>query len=148
VYVERSLAALSIRLDGAGRVAADSLVAADASAQWDTRNNWTLTHVLAINRLTAADELLAAGDTARAARLLLWHEANLIGDILVTQVFAPVAYSKLARIEAARGQPAAALEHYEQFLRRYDMPVTNLQPLVDQARAAVAVLSPAKGARP
>ncbi|MEP6689259.1 MAG: serine/threonine-protein kinase, partial [Gemmatimonadales bacterium] len=71
VYVERSLAALSIRLDGAGRVAADSLVAADASGQWNTLNNMTLTLVLAINRLTAADELLAAGDTARAARLLL-----------------------------------------------------------------------------
>ena len=140
-YVERSLWALSYKLDGATARLGDSLEAADRGEKWDEQGAPFRTQILSINRLTEADAFLATGDTARAAKLLLWHEAELNGDNLYPQIFAPSAYLQLAQIEEAQGQTTLAREHYEQFLRRYDRPVAALQPPVDQARAALARLS-------
>ena len=99
-----------------------------------------VTTILSVNRLAGAEAYLSVGDTSKAVRLLVWHEAELNGDNLSPQLFAPFAYLLLARIEEAEGQNAGAREHYEQFLRRYDHPVARLQPLVNRAQAALAQL--------
>ena len=139
-YVERSLRALSYRLDGAATRVGDSLVAADDGVAWDELEPGIVTTILSVNRLAGAEAYLSVGDTSKAVRLLVWHEAELNGDNVSPQLFAPFAYLLLARIEAAEGQHAVAREHYEQFLRRYDHPVARLQPLVNQAQAALAQL--------
>ena len=118
----------------------EALVAADAGEKWDESGPEIRTQVLSVNRLAEADAFLAAGDTARAQRLLVWHEADLIGDNLTPQLFAPLAYYRLARIEQAQGRIALAREHYHQFLRRYDQPVPSLRPMVEQARSALATI--------
>ena len=55
-----------------------------------------------------------------------------------------LAYDRLARIEQAQGRVTLAREHYQQFLRRYDRPVPNLRPLVEQARSALATIEATK----
>ncbi|HXI19584.1 MAG TPA: hypothetical protein VNH46_00780, partial [Gemmatimonadales bacterium] len=136
-YAERSLRGLASSLRGRVSGAGDSLVAADDGIAWDDRVPGIPTQVLSINRLAEADAFLAVGDTAKATRALVWHEAELNGDNLPPQLFAPLAYLRLARIEQAQGRSAAAREHYGQFLRRYDSPVPRLRPLVDEARKAL-----------
>jgi hypothetical protein len=95
---------------------------------------------IAAHRLSAATWLLEAGDTAQAARVLLWHEARFTAWQW-SLVVRPLAYLVLARIEEARGQTPSAREHYEEFLRLYDSPLPAQQHLVDEARAALARLS-------
>ena len=143
-YIVRTLRALALRFGGSAVQLGEALVAADAGEKWDESGPEIRTQVLSINRLAEADAFLAAGDTARAQRLLVWHEAELNnGDNLTPQLFAPLAYYRLARIEQAQGRFALAREHYHQFLRRYDQPVPNLRPLVEQARSALATIETA-----
>jgi hypothetical protein len=71
---------------------------------------------------------------------LTWHEAKL-GEEFQFQVFAPVAYYELARIEEAQGRTEQARDHYQQFLRRYDMAPPAHQHLVDEANAALRRLA-------
>jgi hypothetical protein len=146
-YIVQTLQALALRFGGSGVQLGEALVAADAGEKWDESGPEVRTQVLSINRLTEADAFLAAGDTARAQRLLVWHEADLNNqDNLTPQLFAPLAYYRLARIEQAQGQLALAREHYRQFLRRYDQPVPSLRPLVEQARSALATMeTPGRG---
>jgi hypothetical protein len=139
-YIVRTLRALALRFGGSAAQLGEALVAADAGERWDDSGPGMRTQVLSINRLAEADAFLAAGDTARAQRLLVWHEADLIGDNLTPQLFAPLAYYRLARIEQAQGRLALAREHYHQFLRRYDQPVASLRPVVEQARSALATI--------
>ncbi len=47
-----------------------------------------------------------------------------------------LAYLELARIEEAGGSAPVARDYYEQFLRRYDMPVEAHQEMVEEAKAA------------
>jgi protein kinase-like protein len=143
-YIVRTLRALALRFGGSAEQLGEALAAADAGEKWDESGPDMRTQVLSINHLAAADAFLAAGDTARAQRLLVWHEADLIGDNLTPQLFAPLAYDRLARIEQAQGRVALAREHYHQFLRRYDRPVPNLRPLVEQARSALATIETTK----
>ncbi|MEO8635634.1 MAG: serine/threonine-protein kinase [Gemmatimonadales bacterium] len=140
-YVERSLRALSLKLDGATARLGDSLLAADEGSAWDQRLTSIETQILSVNRLTEAAGYLTIGDTAQAVKLLVWHEAELNGENIPPQIFAPFAYLQLARIEEAQGQATLAREHYEQFLRRYDSPDAPFQPMVTQARAALAALT-------
>jgi hypothetical protein len=139
-YIVRTLRALALRFGGSAVQLGEALVAADAGEPWNEDGPAVRTQVLSINHLAAADAFLAAGDTARAQRLLVWHEADLIGDNLTPQLFAPLAYYRLARIDQAQGRVALAREHYHQFLRRYDQPVPNLRPMVEQARSALAAI--------
>jgi hypothetical protein len=139
-YIVRTLRALALRSGGSATQLGEALVAADAGEPWVGSGLAVRTQVLSINRLAEADAFLAAGDTARAQRLLVWHEAELNGDNLWPQLFAPLAYYRLARIEQAQGRVALAREHYRQFLRRYDQPVPGLRPLVEQARGALATM--------
>jgi hypothetical protein len=56
-------------------------------------------------------------------------------------MFAPLAYYELARIEEAQGRNDLARDHYEQFLRRYDLPRPAHQRLVDEAKASLRKLN-------
>ncbi len=136
--IVRTLRALAFRFGGSPSQLGDALAAADAGVVGSGLA--VRTQVLSINRLAEADAFLAAGDTARAQRSLVWHEAELNGDNLQPQLFAPLAYYRLAKIEQAQGRIALAREHYHQFLRRYDRPVPSLRPLVAQARTALATI--------
>jgi hypothetical protein len=141
-YIVRTLRALALRSAGSATQLGEALVAADDGEPWVGGGPAVRTQVLSINRLAEADAFLAAGDTARAQRLLVWHEAELNGDNVWPQLFAPLAYDRLASIEQAQGRLALAREHYHQFLRRYDQPVPSLRPLVDQALRALAKIEP------
>jgi len=140
--IDRSLADFSRALGGERHAAALDLVALDrlcAGNYW-RRCGHTVTPNIAAHRLSAATWLLEAGDTAQAARLLIWHEA-VFASWHWSFVVRPLAYLMLARIEEARGQTPMAKEHYQQFLRHYDSPMPAQQHLVDEARAALARLS-------
>ena len=140
-YVERSLRALSFQLEGDVARMADSLQAADAGEQWDGFGG-------ADPNPDPERQSPDGGGRLPGGRR---HREGDEGPRLARgraergqphpQVFAPFAYLKLARIEEAQGLKTLAREHYAQFLRRYDRPVTALQPPVDQASAALARLS-------
>jgi serine/threonine-protein kinase len=97
---------------------------------------------VAVHRLAAAGWLLEAGDTARATQLLTWHEAAIGGWAWsFSYAITPLAYLMLGRIEERRGDARSAARHYEQFLRRYDMPAPRQRHLVEEARAALVRLA-------
>ena len=99
--------------------------------------------VPSITHLEASRLLLEQGDTSRAVKLLVWHEADIPLSAAPprSQMFAGLAYYELARIEEAQGRHDLARGHYEQFLRRYDLPAPSHQYLVDGAKAALGRLS-------
>jgi serine/threonine protein kinase/TolB-like protein len=95
-----------------------------------------------VNRLTASQWLSTAGETAKAARLLTWHEA--IGNpgaqsVHANALLAPLAYLARARILEAQGQRDAARAHYARFLSNYDAPAPApaVARQVAEARAAL-----------
>jgi hypothetical protein len=131
--------ALAGDLPGAGRSLATYQEHSDDN-QHSSFNQYK--YARSINRLAAARWLLAAGDTNRAARLLLWHQAEHVGtDSRGTQqvdgMLAGLAYLELGRIEAARQRTELARRHYEQFLARYDLPLPTHQQMVEEAQAVV-----------
>lgn len=95
-----------------------------------------------VNRMAAATWLLQDGDTAEAARLLIWHESRVwsVRAHTADAVFAGLANLQLAHIEEARGRVDLARHYYQQFLRRYDLPVPAQRQMVDDARLALAKL--------
>jgi hypothetical protein len=98
-------------------------------------------YLTAIDRLAATRWLVALGDTAQAARLLTYCEAQITGaDYPLTVVLAGWTYLERAKIEDLRGHAGAAQEFYRQFLRRYDLPVAAHRHLVDDARVALSGL--------
>ncbi|MCK5489979.1 MAG: hypothetical protein KAI98_08315, partial [Gemmatimonadetes bacterium] len=126
---QRALAAYALELRGSVAEAADSL----HEVTWRPPRR-----MVSINRINASRWLLAAGDTARATKLLSscqfsnfltpeWDESRLLVGHC---------YLELARVEEVRGRDGLAREYYWQFLKRYDMPVEALQPLVEEAWAA------------
>jgi eukaryotic-like serine/threonine-protein kinase len=138
--LEQSLAGFALALKGDTRRAGQAL----ATLEWQLaehpifhspRETW----LMAFDRFAAARWLLEAGDTAQAARLLTWHEA--VDASSIAAVLAPLIYLERARIEEARGELALAQQHYEQFLRRYDMPGARHRHLVEQTRVAEARLA-------
>ncbi len=142
-FMDRSLAGLELELTGAKRPAADSLAAIDLAATDAEFSDNRDAFVRSVNHLTAALLLLEQGDTTRAVQQLWWHDADM-GMLPMKgtfQVFAPLAYRELARIAEAQGKNDLAIDHYQQFLRRYDMPPTSHQYLVDEANAALRRLS-------
>jgi serine/threonine protein kinase len=142
-FLDRSLAGHALQLKGATNAAADSLEALDlgagANENFDTRDPLARS----INHLTASRLLLQRGDTSRAVGLLYWHEANMgpREDAAWFQMFAPIAYFELARIEEAQGRDDLARDHYQQFLRRYDRPAPVHQQQVADAKAALRRLA-------
>jgi tRNA A-37 threonylcarbamoyl transferase component Bud32/tetratricopeptide (TPR) repeat protein/TolB-like protein len=142
-FVERSLAGFELELTGAKQAAAESLAALDLAAT-DSAISWPHDpYARSITHLEASRLLLERGDTTRAVKLLAWHQASIPASAegLRSQIFAGLAYYELARIEEALGRIDLARDHYQQFLRRYDMPPPAHQYLVDEANAALRRLS-------
>jgi hypothetical protein len=142
--IDRSLGAFERALHGDRKRAGREL----AKLEWDcatacVNGNEFVTPNIAIDRLAAATWLLEAGDTAQAARLLIWHQSTTVAfwEGSFTYAVTPLAYLMLARIEEAQGDARWAKKHYQQFLQRYNAPMPGQVHLVDEARAALARLS-------
>jgi tetratricopeptide (TPR) repeat protein len=142
-FMARSLAGFELELAGAKRAAAESLAALDLAATGSEIGVRHDGYARSITHLAASRLLLEQGDTTRALKLLVWHEANIpaSAEPFRSQFFAGLAYHELARIEEAQGKNDLARDHYEQFLRRYDMPPPAQQYLVDSAKASLRRLS-------
>jgi serine/threonine-protein kinase len=140
-WLDRSLRAFGRALAGDRLGAGREL----ARLEWECADRWdcgTAVPNIAVQRLAAATWLLEAGDSAQAARLLVWHEAMQPGPAWAFSFAAtPLAYLLLARIEASQGRTRLARSHYEQFLRRYDSPMPAQRHLVDEARTELADLA-------
>jgi tetratricopeptide (TPR) repeat protein len=146
-FVDQSLAAFGTALAGGRAKAGRDLASLDlrCARYWTCGGPgvpeiWIST--VAIHRLAAATWLLEAGDTTQAARLLTWHETGwwFGWEWSHTLGVTALAYLMRARIEEAQGQRRAAMEHYQQFLRRYDAEMPAQRHLVDEARAALTRL--------
>jgi tetratricopeptide (TPR) repeat protein len=138
-FLDRSLGALGLTLGRSVRVAAESLAVIEERVTEGQALSQDA-YAVSVTHMAAANALLAVGDTARAVRDLYWHEAGFPppgGGGLGGQLLAGLAYLKLAQIEEAQGHRDLARGHYEQFLRRYDMPSPAHQHLVTEARAAL-----------
>jgi serine/threonine protein kinase/tetratricopeptide (TPR) repeat protein/TolB-like protein len=136
--LDSSLAAFAADLAGDRRRARALLVALEHDRYRFATDHPYLTGV---NRITASQWLAAAGENAKAARLLTWHEAT--GDpgpqlIHANALLAPFAYLARARIAEAQGRWHEARELYARFLSNYDAPVSSHRGLVEEARAAIA----------
>jgi len=139
-FLDRSLAGFELELQGAKQLAAESLAALDLLATGIGPQD---PYARSITHLAASRLLLEQGDTSRALKLLVWHQANVPAnpESPRSQLFAPLAYYELARIEEAQGRTDLARDHYEQFLRRYDMPPPAHRHLVDEANEALRRMS-------
>ncbi len=142
-FMARSLAGFELELSGAKRAAAESLAALDLAATGSEISARHDAYARSITHLEASRLLLEQGDTTRALKLLVWHEASIPAspEPFRSQQFAALAYYELARIEEAQGRTDLARDHYQQFLRRYDMPPPAHQHLVDEANAALRRLA-------
>ncbi|HSE68913.1 MAG TPA: hypothetical protein VLB12_18105, partial [Gemmatimonadales bacterium] len=142
-WLDRSLAAFDQRLAGKTADAGPAL----AALEWEQATVWARDFrehpfTLSVDRIAAAQWLADNEDFDQAARLLaIGDGAYLIhaGADYVTMLSGLIARER-ARIEEERGQPGAAREYYEEFLRRYDRPVPGHQSMVMQAKARVAAL--------
>jgi tetratricopeptide (TPR) repeat protein len=142
-FLARSLAGFELALRGATQAAAESLAVLDLAATDAVIGYKHQPYGRSLTHLEASRLLLEQGDTARAVKLLVWHEASVPASTekFHFQLFAGLAYFELARIEEAQGRNDLAREHYQQFLRRYDMPPPAHQQLVDDAKEALRRLS-------
>jgi hypothetical protein len=145
VLIDRSLAAFGRALRGERAAAGRELAALERECPGGCGGSTTPN--IAAHRFAAATWLLEAGDTAQAARLLIWHEARFDRWIW-SFIIRPLAYLMLARIEDARGELASARAHYAQFLRHYDSPMPAQQHMVAEARAALTRLAGQPGVDP
>jgi hypothetical protein len=142
------LSPFEMALRGNRRAAAARL----ASLEWQSAdsNPWAATGVFplgrAVRRTAAAGWLLEAGDTAQAARLLMYHGA-VSGPFAEKIVMGPLLTLQLARIEEAKGLFPEARRDYEAFLAVYDLPSPAHRHLVDEAREALARLRGQRGPR-
>jgi hypothetical protein len=142
-FMERSLAGFALELQGSKQAATESLAALDLGATDGEIAGPHDPYARSVTHLAASRLLLAQGDTSRAVQLLVWHQAWVPGsaESAHSQMFAPLAYYELARIEEAQGRNDLARDHYEQFLRRYDLPRPAHQRLVDEAKASLRKLN-------
>jgi predicted Ser/Thr protein kinase len=140
-----SLEALAAGLAGDREEAARRLAALEwdsADRGWHTGFGQAHPYVNSVNRLAAGRWLLEAGDTAEAARLLLWHRAVLGGGLhplpAVNAALGNLALFELAQIEEARSRPELARLYNLLFLERYDRPPPQHRAMVERARASAA----------
>jgi len=141
-YVARSLRAAELELSGDRREAGDSLYALVRDSQYPPRVDGDgYGHTEAFNRLSAARWLRGAGDWPKARSVVTelqrpWFAARHWDDNELVSVVSGLGYLELARIAEIGGSATVARDYYEQFLRRYDMPVEAHRPMVEEARAA------------
>jgi hypothetical protein len=143
--LDRSLGAFEMALRGDRRSAATAMAALEWElAERNPNFSWfsrTTPHKLlrGVNRLAAAEWLLDQGDGAQALPLLRWHQTFPSFDDKLP--LSPLAFLLTAKIEDARGDTASARRNYEEFLRRFDLPMPPQRHLVTEARDALARLS-------
>jgi serine/threonine-protein kinase len=140
--IDRSLVAFGRALAGDRTTAGRELAAMEWSWLRSDYGDFAIPNI-ALHRLAAATWLLEAGDTAQAARLLIWHQSTAVSgwEASFSYVVTPWAYLMLARIEEAQGNTRLAVKHYNEFLRRHDMPLPGQRHLIAEARSAVERLS-------
>jgi hypothetical protein len=118
----------------------------NADRAWHYRHAQAHPYFTAVNRLAASRWLVSTGDTAGAARLLRWHEADLPGTLhpvqAVNVALGTLALFEQARIEEAAGRPERALRTYRRFLERYDRPPAVHQWMVQRSRLALSRRAP------
>lgn len=144
-WLDASLHAIALELDGASDAAVRTMAAVEADRDVAHPFNFPgsrQSYLTAVNRMVLSRGLAAGGDTVAALRNLRWTEAFPSGAELeqARVVMTGLVDLERARLEAAIGQEELARAHYRQFLRRYDMPVPAHQHLVDEARAALGQL--------
>jgi hypothetical protein len=144
-WLDGSLSAFQRELGGdtdlAGRELADlEMEAAERTAEF----SWASTHpyLMSLDRLAAARWLLAEGDTARASRLLSWHEAEYwsahrFADA-VNSMLAPLALLERARVAEARNDRSRAARDYREFVLRYDLASGSWAAAREEAIAALS----------
>jgi len=142
--LDRSLAAFEDALTGnptaAGRSMADlESQEAALSAPDFTRHPYTI----AVDRLAAGRWLAASGDSERALRLLTWLDGPYFihPSTVYSLMLTPLVDLERGRIEEKQGRRGPALNHYREFLRRYDRPVIGHRGLVEEAKTAVGRLT-------
>jgi tetratricopeptide (TPR) repeat protein len=127
------------RAKAGGRGTADSLalLAEDgADRPWDFSTDHPLFGALL--NLEAGRLLLEHGDTTRAIRLLVWPAAAIWSHVArLSWALAGLANLERGRVAEAQGHREEALHLYNEFLRRYDMPVAAHRHLVTEAEGAV-----------
>lgn len=145
VLLDRTLGAFETELLGERRLAAATL----AATNWQNPDLLVPgysahPYVIAVSRFAAARWLVAEGDTADAMRLLKWFEAEwgLDGYRPARRVMAALAALERGRIGAAQGRHRLARQELTSFLRRYDAPAPAHRALVDEARAALSLVTP------
>lgn len=140
--IDRSLGAFGRSLRGDRAAAGRELAALEWSWVRPDFGDFVAPNI-ALNRLAAATWLLESGDTAQAARLLIWFQSTDISgwEASFTYAVTPLAHLMLAQIEEGRGNSLSAKAHYVRFLGQYDSPMPTQGHLVEEARAALGRLS-------
>lgn len=148
--LRRSLVAFRRDMGGDRKGAARTLAALEEESSWGLDSRYRPDqqpprhpNLSAVNRLASARWLLEIGDTARAERLLTWHQA--IGPMdqaeLINRTAEPLAILERARIAESRGREEESQKLYAAFLERYDMPPDAHVSWVEEARGALRRLS-------
>jgi tetratricopeptide (TPR) repeat protein len=135
---ERSLDAFAYEVQGDREEARQRLLGLE-EARGDRTLGFQTPWVLTVHRLELARWLREAGDPQQALHFLEWQKSMFN---TVPRLEAGALSGALSRLEMARawedlGRTQEALKWYRDFLRRYDMPPPQHQPLIEEARAAV-----------
>ncbi|MGH7553169.1 MAG: serine/threonine protein kinase, partial [Longimicrobiales bacterium] len=145
-FLDRSLSAFQLALQGKIAEAADSMV--ELERQRTERGafrmgNWH-PYLTAVNRLSAAEWLMKTNRAATAAPLLRWHDSVQFPAHLASRADAllrPIIHYRRGRVDEALGDMDAARSHYLWFLREYDRAGPSFEAYVDTARQAVEIES-------
>jgi tRNA A-37 threonylcarbamoyl transferase component Bud32/tetratricopeptide (TPR) repeat protein len=137
-FMDRSLEAFELDLQGNRDQARAGLLRLE-EARKDSVLGWDPLTRFAIHRVTLAQWLREAGESQRALPFLRWHRGfPMTEDVLASGVLAgALNYLEMGRVEEDLGHDALALKYYREFLRRYDMPPPQHEPLIEEAQAAL-----------
>jgi tetratricopeptide (TPR) repeat protein len=143
--VDRSLGAFDLALAGDRASAGRDLAMLEEQCADNENCGMGFTPHIAVERFAAAQWLHEAGEMDRAARLLRWQDAWVVGGGFFwgfSEVLEGPTQLLRGRLEEARegGQPERARRFYQRFLQLYDSPLPAQAHLVDEARGALARL--------
>lgn len=144
--LRESLTAFAVDADGDRERAARML----ADRERETADAWlflrlrsSLPLLMPLNRLLAARWMLSLDRGAEAAALLTWSDAfGGSADEAWNRALSVAGLLARAELAEAAGRLDEAREHYARFVRVFDRPDPDLQPLLDSARAGLARLGP------
>jgi serine/threonine-protein kinase len=139
-WLERSLAAFQLDLDGNAIAAADSLLAIERERGAGVAFDYSPVPFI---RLAAGRIKADAGQAAVADSLLNYYESGVPS---VTSQFVLKQTAALAAFERGRawdraGDSVRAVRFYREFLRLYDLPPPQHQPYIEEAASALVRLT-------